>query len=63
LCGRKGERGDLDELRARAGSGDTGADLALHWLLAERGDLDELNARVRAGDWVACHPDGSISRG
>ena len=49
------ERGELDELRARAraGNGDDNAARLLTGLLAERGDLDALHARVRAGDWVA----------
>ena len=44
------ERGDLDELRARADAGDEAAASRLAELLAERGDLDELRARADAGD-------------
>ena len=47
------ERGDLNELRARADSGDKDAAETLAWLLAGRADLDGLRARVRVGDWVA----------
>ena len=44
------ERGDLDELRARADAGDGDAAKRLADLLAERGDLDGLRARADAGD-------------
>ena len=44
------QRGDLDELRARADAGDQDAAVYLAILLAERGDLDELRARADAGD-------------
>ena len=44
------ERGDLDELRARADAGDLSAATGLAGLLEERGDLDELRARADAGD-------------
>jgi len=43
------ERGDLDELRARADAGDEPAAERL----VERGDLDELRARAGAGDGCA----------
>jgi hypothetical protein len=47
------ERGDLDELRARADAGDMNAADELADLLAQRGDLDEavqmLRARADAG--------------
>ena len=44
------ERGDLDELRARADAGDEDAAGQLAELLAERGDLDGLRALADAGD-------------
>jgi len=44
------DRGDLDELRARADAGDGAAAGRLARLLADRGDLDELRARADAGD-------------
>ena len=47
------ERGDLDELRARADAGDRFAALRLADLLAEQNDLDELRARADAGDGTA----------
>ena len=55
------ERGDLEELRARAGAGDVDAARRLAGLLAERGDLDEavqiLQALTDAGHgdawWLA----------
>ena len=50
LAGLLAERGDLDELRARADAGDRAAARRLAELLAERGDLDELRARADAGD-------------
>ena len=52
LAGLLAERGDLDELRARADAGD-GTPPSLAGLLAERGDLDELRARADAGDELA----------
>ena len=59
------ERGDLDELRARADAGDGDAAGRLAGLLAERGDLDELRARADAGDeaaaggWPTCWPSAA----
>ena len=51
------ERGDLEELRARADAGDEVAAVRLAGLLAERGDLDEaaqiLRAPADAGDEIA----------
>ena len=47
------ERGDLDELRARADAGDKSAAYQLAVLLARRGDLDELRARADTGDGAA----------
>ena len=44
------ERGDLDELRARADAGDGFAASQLAELLAQRGDLDGLRARADDGD-------------
>ena len=44
------DRGDLDQLRARADAGDGAAAERLAELLADRGDLDELRARADAGD-------------
>jgi hypothetical protein len=42
------ERGDLDELRARADAGDQHAVGQLAWLLARHGDLDEAEQLLRA---------------
>ena len=53
LAGLLGQRGDLDELRARADAGDGAAARQLAELLVERGDLDELRARADAGDGEA----------
>jgi len=53
LAGLLAERGDLDGLRARAGTGDTDAAAALADLLEKRGDLDGLRARADAGDTAA----------
>ena len=50
---RLAERGDLDELRARADAGDPLAAMRLAELLADSGDLDELRARTDAGDTIA----------
>ena len=49
------QRGDLDELRARADAGDDNGVAAwrLAGLLADRGDLDELRARADADDRYA----------
>ncbi len=56
LAGLLAQRGDLDELRARADAGNKAAASRLADLLAERGDLDELRARADVGDldaaWV-----------
>ena len=50
LAGLLAQRGDADELRARADAGDMFAAAPLAWLLRERGDLDQLRARADAGD-------------
>ncbi len=51
------QRGDLDELRARADTGDRFAAHQLAGILADRGDLDEaeqiLRSRADTGDWLA----------
>ena len=47
------ERGNLDELRARADAGDWLAAGQLVDLLVKRGNLDELRARVDVGDGIA----------
>ena len=47
------ERGDLDELRARADAGDGAAAMQLAVQLGNRGDLDQLRARADAGDRYA----------
>jgi len=52
-AGLPAERDDLDDLRARADTGDLDAAMQLAELLVERGDLDELRARVRIGDRFA----------
>jgi hypothetical protein len=44
------QRGDIDELRARADAGDPDAAGQLAGLLAERGDFDGLRTRTEAGD-------------
>jgi hypothetical protein len=47
-------RGDVDELRARADTGDHRAASRLDDVLAKRGDLAPLRARADAGDdWAA----------
>ena len=53
LAGLLAERGELEELRARADDGDMEAARRLADLLVERGDLAELRARAHAGDWPA----------
>jgi TIR domain len=53
LVGLLAERGDLDELGARADAGDESAAVQLADLLAERGDLDGLRARADSGDGYA----------
>jgi GTPase SAR1 family protein len=47
------QRGDTDQLRARADAGDRYAALQLAELLAERGDTDQLRARANVGDEAA----------
>ena len=47
------DRGDVDELRARADAGDAYVAMLLAILLADRGDLDQLRARANAGDQFA----------
>ena len=47
---RPAERGDVEELRARADAGEWAAARSLAELLAQRGDLEELRARVDADD-------------
>jgi hypothetical protein len=48
MATRRGNREDLDELRARADAGDENAAWQLADLLAARGDVDELRARADA---------------
>jgi hypothetical protein len=50
LAGLLAQRGDTEELRARADAGDWFAASGLAELLAQRGDLDQLRARADAGD-------------
>ena len=47
------DRGELDELRARADAGDSSATSRLAGILADRGELDELRARADAGNQAA----------
>jgi hypothetical protein len=53
LAGLLVDRGEVDELRARADAGDGEAAVRLAALLRKRGEVDELRARADAGDFPA----------